>query len=451
MNKENTNMRPLFHVAAEEGWINDPNGLIFFNGKYHAFYQHYPHATHWGPMHWGHVTSCDLIHWERLPIALYPKNETGEDGCFSGTAIEHNNKLFVVYTAFYENGGGENIRQLQALASSEDGINFKKHGIIIGEDNLPSEYSPCDFRDPKIWKENDTFYMLVAARKKEGRGHILLFKSKDIFKWEFVGDILEKESLGIMIECPDYVNNLNLLLYSEQFQPAEGSAHLNIHSCRYKVGNLELSNGSFKEETSGIVDYGFDFYAPQVFANKNVLIGWLNMWDRNNPSEKYGFAGTLTVPRRITIFDGKLIQKPVWNYNNSTKEVIKDNYVGQLKYGALKLNISKLEELNLKLRKKGNQYFEVSLNENELVFDRSKSGEQIVGAEKDEDSINGIRRMPLDNKESVEIEIISDEFSLEFFVNGKAASFLLYPFVDAKEFSIEIKSEHTQLEKSLYE
>ena len=447
----NNILRPLFHIVPDEGWINDPNGLVYFNDKYHVFYQHYPHATHWGPMHWGHVVSDDLIHWERLPIALYPKQDIGEDGCFSGTAIIHDDVLFVVYTAFYENGGGENVRQVQALASSVDGVNFQKHGVIIDEKNLPNEYSICDFRDPKIWKENDTFYILVAARKKEGRGHILLFKSNDIFNWNFVGDILDEESLGIMIECPDYVRNLGLIMYSEQFQPNEGSTHLNIHSCRFKTGKLDLEKANFVANTAGIVDYGFDFYAPQVFANKNVMIGWLNMWDRNNPSEKYGFAGTLTIPRIIDVVDGKLNQKPIWNYKNSIVENVDNKYIGQLTHGALKLKIFELRELNIKLRKKDNQYFEVSLNNNEIIFDRSKSGEKIFGAEKDEDSINGIRRMPIENKKEVEIEIISDEFSLEFFINGKSASFLLYPDKDSDEFIVEIESNKCTVEKSLYE
>ena len=448
--EKNNQLRPLFHITGEKGWINDPNGLIFYNGKYHVFFQYYPHANHWGPMHWGHVTSKDLLHWDRAPIALYPKNDTNEDGCFSGTAIIHNNILFVVYTGFYENGGGENIRQLQCLASSIDGIYFQKHGVIIGEKELPNEYSACDFRDPKIWKENDTFYMLVAARKKEGRGHILLFKSNDIFSWEFVSDVLEEESLGIMIECPDYIKNLNLLMYCEQFQPSEGNYHLNIHSCRYLNGCLDLEKGKFIEDHRGIVDYGFDFYAPQVFANDNILIGWLNMWDRNNPSEKYGFAGTLTIPRRVSVIDGKLIQKPIWNYSNACQKNIVKSYKDSLKYGAIKLTIKNLSELNIKLRKKEDQFFEVNLCENELIFDRSKSGEKIIGVETDNDSINGIRRMPLFDKEDVEIEIISDEFSLEIFVNGLSASFLLYPDEDSNGFELKIVSDKCVLTKSIF-
>ena len=138
---------PAFHITGEVGWINDPNGLIYFNGQYHAFYQHYPNDTKWGPMHWGHVVSDDLTNWKYLPIALAPGDECDKNGCFSGSAIVYGGKLWLMYTGFVENQGGESIRQLQCLAESDDGITFKKHGIVIGENHLPEGYAPCDFRD----------------------------------------------------------------------------------------------------------------------------------------------------------------------------------------------------------------------------------------------------------------------------------------------------------------
>ena len=165
-----------------------------------------------------------------------------------------------------------------------------------------------------------------------------------------------------MIECPDYSIKLDLLLYSEQFQPNEGKKHLNIHSNRYKVGSLDLEKGKFTETNGGIIDYGFDFYAPQIFSGDNIMIGWLNMWDRNNPSQKYGFAGTLTIPREITIVDGILLQKPIWNYDNQTTIDVNKDANFKFKHGSLKLAVSNLKSLNIKLRKKGNQSFNVSLS-----------------------------------------------------------------------------------------
>ena len=121
---------PKFHITGKQGWINDPNGLIYFNGKYHAFYQYHPYDTVWGPMHWGHMVSEDLTNWEYLPVALTPGGIGDKNGCFSGSAIVHNGKMYLMYTGFEENQGGESIRQLQCLAESEDGVTFKKHILL---------------------------------------------------------------------------------------------------------------------------------------------------------------------------------------------------------------------------------------------------------------------------------------------------------------------------------
>ena len=94
---------PAFHITGEVGWINDPNGLIYYNGQYHAFFQYHPYDTQWGPMHWGHVVSDDLTNWEYLPVALTPGDDCDKNGCFSGTAIEHDGKLWLMYTGFIEN------------------------------------------------------------------------------------------------------------------------------------------------------------------------------------------------------------------------------------------------------------------------------------------------------------------------------------------------------------
>ena len=439
---------PAFHITGERGWINDPNGLIFYNGQYHAFFQHYPNDTKWGPMHWGHVVSDDLTNWEYLPVALTPGDDCDKNGCFSGSAIVHDNKLWLLYTGFIENQGGESIRQVQCLAESDDGITFKKHGIVIGEDLLPSGYAPCDFRDPKIWFHEDCFWCVVAARKIEGRGRILLFKSKDLFKWEFVNDLFGKDCAGIMIECPDYNEEMGYLLFCEQFQPSENGIHLNIHTCRFCIGKINYSTGLFKEESREIVDYGFDMYAPQTFAGKPVFIGWLNMWDRNVPSAKYGFAGMLTVPRRISVKDGRLYQEPIVNSKEVYKTTVYDRLCDKAKTGVITVKATELKSLEMKMRSDGVNYTHLALNNDEWVFDRSKSGEAIVGAEKDLDSANGIRRMPCSNREEITITIVMDEFSVEIFEDGRALSSTIYPPVDADGLELIVKAGGCQYERA---
>ena len=434
-------LRPNFHVHAEEGWINDPNGLVYFNGRYHAFYQHYPNDVHWGPMHWGHVVSDDLVHWERLPIALYPGDEGDKNGCFSGSAIVWQDKLWVLYTGFTENEGGETIRQIQCLASSQDGVHFEKHGIVIGEDNLPEAYCPWDFRDPKVWRKDGYFWCVVAVRAKGGRGRILLYRSEDLFSWTFINDVFGEDCPGMMIECPDYLDEKGLLLFGEQFSPQEGKTHLNVHTTRWCVGALNYQTGRFEEKNRGIVDYGFDFYAPQTFAGSDVMMGWLQMWDRNIPSEKYGFAGMLTLARKLEVVREELHQTPVIQGETVKEAVDVKSIVDDAKIGVLRIQAKNLRSLRLALRKKGESQAELALKDGEFIFDRSKVGEEITGVEKDEDSLNGIRRMPFSGRENVELTVVMDEFSVEIFENGKVLSSTIYPDQDATEICLTVDAQ----------
>lgn len=439
--KKEKMLRPKFHVTGGNGWINDPNGLVLYKGRYHAFYQYYPHDVHWGPMHWGHVVSDDLLHWERLPIALYPGDEGDKNGCFSGSAIVWQDKLWVIYTGFTENSGGETIRQLQCLASSEDGIHFTKHGVVIGEADLPENYCPWDFRDPKVWFKDDSFWCVVAAKAKEGRGRILLYQSKDLFSWKFVGDLFNEDCKGVMVECPDFIEDKGILLFGEQFQPNEGNTHLNIHTTRWYSGSLNYQTGRFEGNKSGIIDYGFDFYAPQTFAYDGAMVGWLQMWDRNIPSEKYGFAGMLTVARKIELVNGELYQTSIAAGETVKKQSVSAELTDRAVTGVLRIQAKNLRALTLSLRKKGDKCAYLTLKDGEWVFNRANVGESILGQEKNEDSLAGIRRMPFGGKEETCLTIVMDEFSVEIFENGKALSSTYYPDLDADEIFLTVEAD----------
>ena len=440
-------IRPLYHTTPLKGWINDPNGVVKFNNKFHVFYQYHPYGLEWGPMHWGHVVSDDLLHWEHLPIALTPGDDFDKDGCFSGSSIVFNNRLYIVYTGFIFNEDNEKIIQQQCLAYSEDGVKFTKVGLIIGKDNLPEEFAPNDFRDPMVYREGDEFIMLVAARRKNGKGNILKYKSKDLIHWEYVTYILERDSEGQMIECVDYVKDLNLLLNSEQFHPVNGYNHHNIHSCLYRLG--EFKNDKFIASKEGMLDYGFDYYAPQVFLENNVLIAWMNMWDRNNPSTKYGFAGSLTIPRKLEIRNNDLYQTPVLPNGKVEQVNVKDLFVDHVRTSFYKLEIDGLESLSLKLRAGKQHQTTFVLKGDEWVFDRSRSGEEIKGNETDDDSLHGIRRMPYVNGNHHEIFIVLDEFSVELFVDGKSLTSLIYPDLEDDVLELKIHANNAVLHRFL--
>ena len=159
--------KPSFHITPPVGWINDPNGFSCYKGEYHLFYQYHPYSTHWGPMHWGHVKSKDLITWEQLPCALAPDEEYDGQGCFSGTAIQDGDRHVLIYTSVVDKeqqDGTHLIRQTQSIAVG-DGENYEKLicNPVIKADCLPEGSSPVDFRDPKIWKEGDRFYAVVGS------------------------------------------------------------------------------------------------------------------------------------------------------------------------------------------------------------------------------------------------------------------------------------------------
>jgi beta-fructofuranosidase len=173
--------RPVYHFTPRKGWMNDPKGLIQFRGSYHAFYQHYPHAPEPGPMHWGHAISRDLVHWDHLPIALYP-GPKGEPSCFSGSAVDNKGELTLIYTAHRNK---HSPREVQCVAAGMDGIHFTNYAYNPVIPAPPPGYGE-DFRDPYVFRRGEYWY-LVAGCTRDGRGGVLLYRSKDLRQWDYRG------------------------------------------------------------------------------------------------------------------------------------------------------------------------------------------------------------------------------------------------------------------------
>jgi beta-fructofuranosidase len=311
--------RNHYHLMAPIGWINDPNGFIFFKEEYHLFYQYYPYDSIWGPMHWGHAKSKDLIHWEDLPVALAPSESYDADGCFSGTAIEKDGKLYLFYTGHVENSLIK--REVQCFAVSEDGIHFEKSAAnpIIDESHIKDIATCEDFRDPKIFERNGVFYMLVATKTAESCGQILLFESQNFEDWSFKSVFLEgKPNQGVMWECPDYfqLSGKDVLLLSPIQMNAQGNQYKNRSSTVAFIGKVDWEHGKLTVENYHEIDGGLDFYAPQTCQNaqgQRFLIAWMQMWDRNMPTNelKHGWAGSMSLPRELYIENNYLKQKPI--------------------------------------------------------------------------------------------------------------------------------------------
>lgn len=295
-------MRQDYHFMPQTGWINDPNGLIFYKGKYHIFYQYNPYYGHWDYMHWGHAVSEDLVHWEHLPLALAP-SETYDDhyrgGCFSGSAIEHDGKLFLMYTGCTNNGSG--FEQTQCIAFSEDGIHFEKYEgnpVLTAPEGVPKLL----FRDPKVWKNDGKYYMICGA-SKNNLAQALLYVSEDMLHWEFFSVLAQSRGeWGYMWECPDFfpLGDKYVLLVSPM-----GAGE---RTCVYMVGDFSYETGKFVWDVSGEADWGFDFYAPQSFVDgkgRRLVIGWANAWDWMpfwkdwGPAYREGWCGSFAVPRQV--------------------------------------------------------------------------------------------------------------------------------------------------------
>lgn len=321
------NERPTFHLAARIGWMNDPNGFSFYKGQYHMFYQYHPYSTLWGPMHWGHAVSSDLLHWEYLPAALAPDSLYDRDGCFSGSALElPDGRQLLMYTGVLSQPlvtGGKQDIQTQCLAVG-DGLDYEKYEknpVISGED-LPEEYSRIDFRDPKMWRREDgTYRCIVANRHRDNEGQLLLFESEDAFEWKFKKVFAEnKNRFGKMWECPDFfgLDGKHVILTSPQDMFPKGFEYHNGNGTLCLIGSYDDATETFTEESDQSIDYGIDFYAPQTILTadgRRIMIGWLQNWDATNhwnPNiQSVQWFGQMSLPRELSIRDGRLYQWPI--------------------------------------------------------------------------------------------------------------------------------------------
>lgn len=318
--------RPLYHFTARKGWLNDPNGFSFFGGKYHLFYQYHPYSTYWGPMHWGHAVSEDLLNWEYLPCALAPDKEYDAAGCFSGSAITlPDGRQLLMYTGCNAEDIDEDGRwaQTQCLAVSEgpasdasgpegetEYIKYDNNPVITDAD-LPPGGDKYEFRDPYIWQAGDGSYRAVVAnanRDGSKATQLSMFRSDDAFSWQFDKVLFEdRRKIGIMWECPNFFplrdeslpdppadNDESrqvasyVLIASPmdmELEDADGSIRFpKGNNVCYMVGEYDETSEEFVPRESeshekrangaagtGIalaayhpVDCGLDFYAPQV-------------------------------------------------------------------------------------------------------------------------------------------------------------------------------------------
>ena len=317
MGKKLSNGVLKYHYHPEKGWINDPNGLSFFNGYYHLFYQHCPNSEYPGvePMVWGHARTKNFSEYEELPIAIQNDESYDINGVWSGTATEKDGILY----AFYASVNSENRQQI-SLATSKDGITFEKYE----KNPIISEYPlNCgdDFRDPAILCVDGTNYLVIAsADRDKNTGTLLLYRSGNMFDWEYVGIMMEYDDCRYC-ECPSFIKYKDGFILSVSVCPNNGDHY------------FEVMYGSFNGETfapkiTSHFQKGPDEYAGQIFLapdGRAILISWVPGW-QYQPHEKC--IGCLSIPLEITVCDNEIKAYPVAELRHLINdECVTDEYI----------------------------------------------------------------------------------------------------------------------------
>lgn len=435
--------RQTYHIQPISGLLNDPNGFCFYNGGYHLFYQWHPLGPFHGLKYWYHTKSKDLVHWENVGIAIRPDDYYDSHGAYSGSAVEHNGNLYLLYTG---NTRDENFErhphQCIAIMDTQGNITKLEKSVF---DKVPAGYTE-HFRDPKVWKEGEKFYAVIGAQRIDKTGCVCLLSSSDLLEWQFEGELATNLNLfGFMWECPDYfeMEDHGVLIFSPQGVDPEGDLYQNIYQSGYILGDkidLErkvLTHGNFVE-----LDRGFDFYAPQTMADPNgrrILVGWMGLPEIEYPSDINGWAHCLTVPRELSIFDGKLIQKPVQELQALRKEKVEaagrisnetkmyEDFSGVAYELVCEFEQEDAVEYGIELRAGEDEKTVIKYDaaQGKVILDRTESG-KVIG------SAYGTERKCRVNEKVSKLHVFVDSSSVEIFVNDGVEVFTSRIFPDLK-------------------
>ncbi|PNQ85164.1 glycoside hydrolase family 32 protein [Paenibacillus polymyxa] len=444
---EQCQWRQSFHIQPPTGLLNDPNGFSYYQGEYHLFYQWFPLGTDHGMKYWYHLKSKDLVTWHSAGIGITPGDDFDSHGAYSGSALEHEDKLYMMYTG---NTRDENwIRhpyQCMAVMDESGRIIKWEHPVI---DHVPEGYTD-HFRDPKLWKDGDSFYCVIGAQRTNSTGCVVLYRSTDLHTWQFEGELnTGLESFGYMWECPDYfeLNGAGVLVFSPQGLEPSGDENQNIYQSGYVIGKLlntetrTLEHGAFHE-----LDRGFDFYAPQTMIDpqgRRIMVAWMGLPDIEYPTDPNGWAHCLTLPRELTLHEGKLLQRPIpelTTLRRNSEDRVADTLSSESKtYEGFKgtayeliceVDLLDAKAFGIEFRASETEKTVIKYNavSRKLVLDRSQSGEP-VAAEYGE-----VRQCAWD-KDHIKLHLFVDTSSVEIFVNDGEEVFTsrIFPHPESDE------------------
>ena len=455
--KENNSWRNNFHIEMPFGLVNDPNGLSYYNNKFHIFYQWNPFGCEHKTKHWGLVTTTDFVNFTKPKIVLKPENWFDKDGCYSGCGLVKDDELKLYYTG---NVKGENNERdsYQCVATYYKDGSVKKEGVII--EKQPNGYTD-HFRDPYIFQENEIYYMVLGVQNNDLKGKALIYKSKDSIKWELLGELkTNMQDFGYMWECPGLMkvsDDKYAFIFSPQGLEGEEFKYQNIFQSGYVIGNLDLKETELKNHSEfKELDMGFDFYAPQVFNynNKNLMIGWIGLPDKDHeyPTSEHGWMYSLTIPRVLEYKDNILYQKPFEEIENLRQA--QEVNIKNLTCDYYKLNLSsRCVEIMLNLQMNNTNFTELKFKFNDeyilLTYDKKT---QICTIDRNNMHLGGkgVRRFHLNVTDELKLHMFIDNSVMEiYYQDGLEVTTLMY-FPGKEQLEIEINNDNEVKIKELY-
>lgn len=438
--------RQTFHIEADSGYLNDPNGFSYYNGKYHMFYQ-------WSPLRylenperwyqgWYHLESTDMVHWESIGAGLEPDTKFDSHGPYSGSAMADKDQLLIFYTG--NTRDSDWIRTPYQMIASMDKNGKITKSDIPGFAGLIEGYTD-HFRDPKIWKKNGMYYAIVGIQRKNKTGAAVVLKSQNASKWKVAGEVqTHYPELGYMWECPDYfeLEGKGVLLFSPQGLEKQGTQYQNIYQTGYLIGEtLDLESLSFNHGKFQELDLGFDFYATQTLDmpdGRRILSAWMGLPEIEYPTEAYGYCGCLTIPRELSLKNDKLFQTPIkelqelrYGHKKIKKQLVANELfkyeTGSIFEAELTVNLANTRGVLMSLRsdeqQKEKTTVHIDTDKKSIVLDRNKSGKSF-GTE------YGTSRTIAQNiGNEVKMHIFMDQTSIEIFINDgeSVASSRIFP------------------------
>jgi len=468
--------RPQFHFSPPSKWMNDPNGMVFHKGIYHLFYQYYPEDIVWGPMHWGHATSKDLIQWENKPIALYPD----ENGLiFSGSAVvdvnntsrfgtKDNPPLVAIYTYHDMEGekAGRTDFQTQGIAYSLDNgetwTKYNRNPVIRNDGSMK------DFRDPKVFWHQDSKQWIMTLVAGD---HAKFYTSRNLKNWYLRGEFgKDKGAHGGVWECPDLFKlkiegteeeKWILLISINPGAPNGGSG------TQYFIGDFDGKTFTSEHDDVRWIDYGTDNYAGVTYSDlpndDRIFIGWMSNWNyaRNTPTERWRSA--MTLPRKLTLNrdkDSSLILKnyPIKQFDDIRKDYKRIHKLlsqepfllehHELSTSEISFSANLKDDYTVRLQNNKNEEYVFHINPaaSQMATDRRKSG--LIDFH--ESFAKAIHKQNYKVSDTLaEVRMILDRSSVEIFVDGGRYVFTDQVFPTEPFSKVEIASKSAPFHKDI--